>query len=356
MRRTAPLIIGGGPAGSAAAIVLARHNASPTILERNRETGDALCGGFMSWRTLETLASLGLEDLPGHSVDHLRLFAGQAKAEARLPRPAMGLSRKELDSRLIAQAESSGAGVERGIAARAFEEGRVETSDGARLTSDAVFLATGKHDLRGLARPHDPDQTLGIRIRLSPAPSLTALCGGAIELHLFERGYCGIVLQEGGRGNLCLAVRKSRLADADGDPMRLLAQWGMESPSFGERLAFADGAADAIGAVPYGWIARETGEGVYRLGDQAAVIPSLAGEGNGIALASGIMAAEHWLAGGSAEAYQSGFAGSARRPVWIARQIWRLGENWGSARMMVRLAAFAPWLAAHLAGQTRIGR
>lgn len=356
MRRTPPLIIGGGPAGSAAAITLAKGGAAPTILERNRETGDALCGGFLSWRTLETLESLGLERLGGHPVERLCLFAGNANAEARLPHRAIGLSRRSLDSLMLSKAESLGANIERGVSARSFGEAGIETSDGAALKPETVFLATGKHDLRGLPRPHDPDQTLGIRIRLAASPALTRLCCGAIELHLFERGYCGIVLQEGGRGNLCLAVRKARLAKAEGDPLRLLQQWAAESPAFAERMAFAESTPDAIGAVPYGWIAHETDDGIYRLGDQAAVIPSLAGEGNGIALASGIMAADAWLSGMAAESFQPRFARAATRPIWVAKQIWRLSESTGSAKMMVHLATLVPWLAAQLAGQTRIGR
>src|SRR5262249_11943500 len=60
MRRTAALILGGGPAGAAAAIRLAEQGLRPLVIERNRETGDALCGGFLSWRTLESLARLGV--------------------------------------------------------------------------------------------------------------------------------------------------------------------------------------------------------------------------------------------------------------------------------------------------------
>src|SRR5471030_1522538 len=60
MRRTAALILGGGPAGASAAIVLARAGAPHLLVERSRETGDAICGGFLSWRTLESLARLGV--------------------------------------------------------------------------------------------------------------------------------------------------------------------------------------------------------------------------------------------------------------------------------------------------------
>jgi flavin-dependent dehydrogenase len=356
MRRSAPLIVGGGPAGSAAAITLAVTGARPVVLERQRETGDALCGGFLSWRTLETLEALGIGETGGHLVGRLRLFAGESVGEARLPYPAIGVSRQRLDSLLLARAETLGAGVERGVTVRDWDNGRIETGDGAVLTPETLFLATGKHDLRGIGRPRDrPEaQTIGIRVRLAPNPALDRLISGTIELHLFDRGYCGLVLQEGGRGNLCLAVRKSRLTEAGGDPDRLLAEWGGESPAFAERLAFREGGSDAVGAIPYGWIAREALPGVFRLGDQGAVIPSLSGEGNGIALASGIMAGRSWLAGESSETFQPRLARATTRPVTIARALWHWAERPNTAQLMARGVRLAPWVAGRFAEWTRI--
>ena len=74
---------------------------------------------------------------------------------------------------------------------------------------------------------------------------------------------------------------------------------------------------DAIAAVPYGWHARQTTPGLFRIGDQAGVIPSLAGEGNGIALASGRSAAEAFLQGGREEAphWQARFGRQSGRPI-----------------------------------------
>ena len=233
---------------------------------------------------------------------------------------------------------------------------RIETGDGAGLTPETLFLATGKHDLRGIGRPRDrPEaQTIGIRVRLAPNPALDRLIGGTIELHLFDRGYCGLVLQEGGRGNLCLAVRKSRLTEAGGDPDRLLAEWGGESPAFAERLAFREGGSDAVGAIPYGWIAREALPGVFRLGDQGAVIPSLSGEGNGVALASGIIAARSWLAGEASETFQPRLARAAARPVTIAQALWHWAERPNTAQLMTRGVRLAPWLAGRFAEWTRV--
>ena len=154
-----------------------------------------------------------------------------------------------------------------------------------------------------------------------------------------------------------MAIRKSLLTEAGGDPEALIARLAVENPALGERIAFAQsGPVEAISAVPYGWQAPETRPGLFRLGDQAAVIPSLAGEGNGIALASGIAAAKFWLEGGAAAApaFQRRFARAATPPVRTAMRLWHIGERPLAAGLAVRLAALAPSLAAHFAAMTRI--
>lgn len=360
MRRKDPLIIGGGPAGSAAAIMLARGGARPLIIERTRETGDAICGGFVSWRTLASLETLGLglKDLAGHGVNQLRLFSGRHNARAPLPKPAIGISRRRLDSLLLERAIAAGAGVERGVAIREINAtGEARTADGATLFGESLFVATGKYDVRGATRARPENATFGLRMLLPSHPSLAAMIGDAIELHLFAGGYCGVMINENGETNLCMAVRKARLSAASGDVSALLAALGAENPALGARLGFAScSRIDAISAVPYGWIARETSAGLFRLGDQAAVIPSLAGEGNGIALASGIAAAKAWAAGqaAAAPAFQTQFASAAARPVGLAMRLWKAGETRWSARLATAVVRRFPAIAAHLAGITRI--
>ncbi|WP_046348859.1 NAD(P)/FAD-dependent oxidoreductase [Sphingomonas changbaiensis] len=356
MRREDTIILGGGPAGSAAAITLAKAGERPLVLERQRETGDALCGGFLSWHSLALLERLGIEKLRGATVDHVRLFSPNGSASARLPRPALGLSRRQLDSRLLAHAEALGARVEREVTARALDGCTIRT-DGETFAPDRLLLATGKHDVRGGGRPKpDGDPALGLRVRLGPAPALTRLVDGAIELHLFDRGYAGLVLQEDGSANLCLAVRKSRLNEAGG-PRALLHAIGRDVPALGERLAWlADQAAiDAIASVPYGWRATGTTPGVYRLGDQAGVMPSLAGEGMGIALTSGLLAGEAVLAGRPAEAFQRDLARRTGRPIAVARAILAFAERPPRAPLLVRTMRLAPGLATLLARATRVG-
>lgn len=359
MRRSDPLILGAGPAGAAAAVILAQGGARPLILERDLATGNAICGGFISWRTLATLERLGLtgDTLGGHRVTQLRLFAGGRKASAALPKPAIGISRLRLDTLVLGQAVKAGAAIERGVNLRELSGDTVRTADGATFEAESLFLATGKYDLRGVARVRSPNLTLGLRIAMAPSRAMAALIGDAIELHLFDGGYCGVMINETGAGNLCMAVRKSRLTEVGGDPAKLVDMLGQENPALGERIAFATSSAiDAISAVPYGWIARQTARGLFKLGDQAAVIPSLAGEGNGIALASGIAAANAWLADGpcAAAVYQARFAKSASRPVMTAMRLWQWAERPMIGKIATRIVGIAPRIAAQFAGLTRI--
>jgi flavin-dependent dehydrogenase len=357
MRREELLILGGGPAGAAAAIALAAQGTRALVLERQRETGDAICGGFLSWHSVAVLERLGVGKLRGATVGRLRIFAGDRVAEAPLPRPALGVSRRQLDTVLLARAAAVGARVERGVSVREASGTRLRLADGAELAAATLLLASGKHDVRGHARPRTADDpALGLRVRLGPAAGLDRLVGDAIELHLFDRGYAGLVMQEDGTANLCLALRKSRLA-ADGGPAALLAAIGREVPALGERLAWLDpgSAIDAIAAVPYGWRTGTTEPGVYRLGDQCGVIPSLAGEGMGIALASGAAAAAALATGADAGAFQHGFAARTARPIAIARMILALAERPRSAALLPRLMRLAPGLATTLALATRVG-
>jgi flavin-dependent dehydrogenase len=358
MHHHGPLILGAGPAGCAAAIVLARGGARPLLLDRSAEPGDALCGGFLSWRSAEQLAALGISPaaLGAQRVTTLRVFAGARQAEAALPAPAWGLSRHGLDTALRNKALAAGAALE----IDTVREVRGLVAHGAKdWQGTALLLASGKHDVRGQPRPRTAaDPALGLRLRVTPSPALRRGLAGMIELHLFDGGYGGIVLQENGTANLCLAIRKSRLAQAGGDPRALLESLARQHPRFAERLepGWHSARIETIGSVPYGWIAQETQPGLYRVGDQAAVIPSLAGEGMGIAMASGAMAAQAFLTGGAAAApaYQRQLARAAWHPLAVARTARALAESPAAQPLALGLVRAMPGLASLLLQHTRI--
>ena len=358
------LVIGAGPAGSSAAIALAQAGGRGLIVERTRLTGDALCGGFMSWATLASLRALGVDatTLGGHPVSRVRVIAGNRSAEVALPATGMGLSRHRLDTVLLARAEALGAAIERGVTVRGVANGAATLGDGATLSAVDIFVATGKHGLRDLPRVASArvtaDPVLGLRRRLPGSVALDRLVGDAVELILFDRGYAGLVQQEDGSINLCLAVHKSRLSAAGGDPAGLIAQLAAENPALAARLDAAGvddhPTIDAIAAVPYGWRTATTVPGIWRLGDQAGVIPSLAGEGMGIAIASARSAVAAFGQGVSAPAWQARFARQLARPLGVAGLLWRAGENPSINRAAVAALARVPQLLPFFARATRI--
>jgi len=355
VRRAPALIVGGGPAGASAAIALARGGAMPVLIDRSPGERDLVCGGFLGWDSIASLKRLGIDPatLGAKPIHRLRLISGTRIVEAALPKAAAGLSRRRLDSALLRMAEEAGAAVLRGRAARGLDGHRLRLDDGEEMEGDAIFLATGKHELRGAAREIGKRPvSVGLRAALTPSPEMARDLADTIELHLYNGGYAGLLLQEDGAVNLCLTAGRGRLA---GGPEALVAALARDAPLLAERLGEAHHDWEAIAGVPYGWRARATAPGVYRLGDQAAVIASLAGDGIAVALASGAAAAHACLQGDGtgARAYQRAFAKRAKCPLAIADMFRHMAEAPVRRKLLMGLAK-VPGLAAAAAKLTRI--
>lgn len=358
MRRTAALIVGGGPAGSAAAIALARAGERPRLIERSTEAHDVVCGAFLGWDALAALRKLGVDAaaLGARPIGRLRLIADSGRVETRLPRAAAGLSRRCLDDRLLAAARDAGAEVIRGRAARAADPSRrlLRLDDGAEMAADALLLATGKHELRGAQRPRDTGRDpVGLRTALSPSRSLDRSLEDVIELHLFDGGYAGLLLQEDGCANLCLSVSRRRIKRSGGIP-KLIRRLAEELPALRERLAEAEPIGwSAVSGIPYGWWANRTEPGLFRLGDQGAVIASLAGDGIAIALESGLQAAA--MIGKGSEAFQHRLGKRTAFPLLVAEGLrWTAGRPL-PRKLAIRLVGAFPSLTRLAARLTRVG-
>jgi flavin-dependent dehydrogenase len=312
MRRD-PLIIGAGPAGAAAAITLAQAGYRPVLAERTTGPSDKVCGDFLSDDTIQRAQSLGVDPValgavPIHSI---RLIHGERTTETTLPFPAFGLSRRAFDAALLSRAESAGAIVRTGQSVRQLTRDKGEwiaqTGDKSAFTAGAVFLATGKHDVRNLPRARTDRGAVGMKMYFRLAPGPAKILDGAIELTLFPGGYAGLQHVEDGQAVLCVAItRRAFLAYGGGWP-RLVAAIEQRSRHFAAMLAGAHPLLPrplAVAGIPYGYQADSgPSDGLFRLGDQAAVIPSLTGDGMAIALHSGQSAAETWMAGGDSAAY-----------------------------------------------------
>jgi len=310
------LILGGGVAGCAAAIALARKGRRVTLIERERTASHKVCGEFLSGEALEDLHALGIDvaSLGAVRIDHVRLAAAHRAAEAPLPFPAASLTRKALDTALFATAIDAGVCVERGRTVQALGRAadnlwQINLDDGTTRSAQTVFLATGKHDIRGHRRPDDPRRWIAFKMYFRLAPAQTAQLAHASELMLYPGGYGGIQPVEDGIANLCCVVQQKHLARGGHRWQNFLARIQQDCPHLAMRLAGAEPLLDkpiAVTHIPYGFLRPTTDDGLFCIGDQAAVIPSFTGDGISLALHTARRAVSAYLSGEPAPVFQAG--------------------------------------------------
>jgi flavin-dependent dehydrogenase len=309
------LIVGGGVAGCAAAIALARKGRRVRLIEREPTSRHKVCGEFLSGEALEDLHALSIDvaSLGAVPIEYVRLAAARRAAEAPLPFPAASLTRKALDIALIGEAIAMGVNVERGRSVRALDRTasnvwQATLDDGTSYEAPTVFLATGKHDLRGQARPRDPQRWVAFKMYFRLAPQQTTELERTSELMLYPGGYGGIQPVEGGIANFCCVVQQRHLSQAGHRWEAFLAKMQRDCPHLAMRLAGAEpllAKPVAITHIPYGYIRPTTENGLYCIGDQAAVIPSFTGDGISIALHTARCAAAAYVAAEPAPFFQA---------------------------------------------------
>ena len=358
------IVAGGGLAGPAAAILLARAGRSVTLIEREREPRHKVCGEFLSAEALALLRDLGVSPaaLGAVPIRGVRLCSARKTTEAELPFPAMSLTRGRLDEALLAIAETTGVRVLRGLTVDRLEqrEGHwhAQLSDGRTLSAPDAVLATGKHDLRGYRRPPGPQRDLvGLKMYWRLAPPQAAALGNRVELLLYPGGYAGLQPVENGAANLCCLVERNALARLGGWD-GLLRHMRAHCPALAQQLDGAIPLLDrplAIAPIPYGYVRRHApGERLWAVGDQAAVIPSFTGDGMSIALYSGRCAAQALLAGDPAQAFQQALHRRLRWQVARSTAVSRALLYAPTRRLLVFVVARCPALLRGTAIATRL--
>jgi len=359
------LVIGGGLAGSAVGAELSRAGLSVMLVEKEAAAHDKVCGEFLSHEAVHYLRRLGLEPeaLGSVPIERVRLTRGNRRVTAKLPFQAQSLSRRVLDEAMLSLAERAGAEIRRGVRVTSLSAQNslwtATVSDGPSLTARAAFLATGKHDVRGRKRPAGLQNNLiGFKIYWRLSPRQSRQLEGAVELALFEGGYAGLQPVEGRRANLCLLVHERSFGRAGRSWSTLLGAIRKQCPHLDERLEGAEPCSDrplAISSIPFGYVLKRS-TGPWHLGDQAAVIPSFAGDGMSIALHSARLAARHYLLGHDADAFQAELGRNVTRPIWLSTWLSRALLTSLGQRAAMGLSRLAPALLVGTAHSTRIPR
>ena len=201
----------------------------------------------------------------------------------------------------------------------------------------------------------EPEALIGFKLHFRLRPDQEAALAGHVEVVLFRGGYAGLQCVEHGVANLCLLVDRAEYGESW---PTLLASLERQDTHLARRL---DGARPcwerplSIFRVPYGFVHRGPEQaGVYRLGDQAAVIPSFCGDGMAIALHSARLAADAVLAGQDAATYHRAMRRDAGPPVRLAFGLYRLSRSAAVRSALIVATKVWPGLMRSVARRTRV--
>jgi len=315
--RTDVLVVGGGPAGSAAAITLARSGRSVLLIDKAEFPRDKCCGDGLTTLALRELAPLGVgpADVPNWQAVHDVWLRSPSGREVHLPMPNGGVfaattPRRELDAALLAAAEASGAVVREGCALRAIRQqhDRVEAdvdnlgtvSAGFVVAADGMWSPTRK--LLGLGAEGYLGEWHAFR---QYANGVTGTASDRLYVWFEEDllpGYAWSFPLPDGRVNLGYGVMRD--GSRHGKDMKALWTDLWQRPhisaALGADVCF-EGRATAW-PIPAGIDRAELAAGrVLFVGDAVRATDVMTGEGIGQALLTGRLAGEAIAEGGAAD-------------------------------------------------------
>jgi flavin-dependent dehydrogenase len=288
------IVIGGGPAGTSAAITCARDGVRVLLLERGRFPRHRVCGEFVSSESLDLLADL-------LAPQHAQLFSGAVRIRdvrafldgrtihTSVDPPAASISRLDLDSALWDSAKQSGAENQQRVVVQAVSGTGpflVKTSLG-EFEGRALINASGRWSNLNSVPVDSGVKWLGVKGHFaeSSPPS-------SVDLYFFEGGYCGVQpvdlrdeVARSGRVNACAMVR--------GDVASTLAEVFARQPALQERSHGWTPLSEPVSTSPL--LFREPQperDGVLMAGDAAGFVDPFVGDGISLALRSGRLAGE----------------------------------------------------------------
>jgi flavin-dependent dehydrogenase len=283
-------IIGGGPAGSSAAITAARSGARVALFEARDFPRHKVCGEFVSAESLDLLAWL-LHDTPEAAalfehapvLGRTRLFFRERVIEAAVSPVALSITRYDLDALLWDAAQRAGAEIHPNCEVTAIggdSPFTLQSSSGTH-SAKALIIAAGRWSQFTIDRtlPRGP-RWIGVKAQFREPHA-----EGSTDLYFFESGYCGVQPVGVDTVNACAMVRSDCATSLD-------EVFGLH-PRLAKRATGWQTLIQSISTAPL--VYREPQpmcNNIAFVGDAAAFIDPFAGDGISIAVRSGRVAAE----------------------------------------------------------------
>lgn len=302
-------VIGGGPAGSTLATLLAKAGRDVVLFEKDTFPRDKLCGEFLSPESQHILRELGLLERVASGAPEIRSarFSAPSGAEvhARLPDAALGVTRLRLDAALFDAAGDAGAQIcsghtvtdiipgVGGSALQVRADGAT-TRVGARVVVCTYGRRTRLDRVQGRKFMERQHPFVGFKRHHRPAPGadgqrLDDELSGVVEIHGFEGGYCGMSHVETGEVNVCMLLEQRFLDGIDRPTWPdIVGAISGENRRLRARLTALEPSEDTMHAVAQVPFERKNvfERGVFFCGDAAGMIAPLTGDGQAMAMES----------------------------------------------------------------------
>lgn len=299
-------IIGGGLAGLALGIQLARNGYGVVLLEKEKYPFHKVCGEYISNESKPFLESLGipLAQMSLPQIDTLHLTAPDGKLfRTRLPLGGFGIRRYTLDYLLAEKARQSGVTLLEETKATEIITGGggadikyTGKNGNQHLRASVGCAAYGKRsnlDVKGkrsFLQAHHPKLENHVAVKYHVQ---TDWPRNVIGLHNFRGGYCGISKIDGERYCLCYLTTAEKLNECGNVIPQLEEGLLHQNPAL--KKIFSQSQIDVSFPITISQISfaqkTQIENGLLMLGDAAGMITPLCGNGMSMALHSSKLAA-----------------------------------------------------------------
>jgi len=292
------IIVGGGLAGLVSALHLSQKGLEVLLIEKNEYPKHKVCGEYISNEVLPYLVSMGFDPFEygaKNITDFTLSTPGSRSISTTLPLGGFSISRYCIDAELAKKASEHGAKIHHALVTDIqFKQDRfkVITNKKEEFSADLVIGSFGKRSNLDVKLDRDfmkkPSPFLGVKAHYKgDFPE------EAVGLHNFPGGYCGISKVENDHINICyIADFKSfkKHKNISSFQENVLSKNKFLKKAFQEFEMVFDKPL-TISQVSFS--SKDPVENhVLMVGDAAGMIHPLAGNGMGMAISAGQMAAQ----------------------------------------------------------------
>lgn len=303
-------IIGGGPAGSVAAIRLADFGFEVCLIEKKIFPREILCGEFLSKEVIENLKQLGLYEeflsLNPNPIKRFRLINNDGKEiSTKLNFSAFGLRRSVFDNFLINAARRKGITILQPAEVKKITrkedlfqlDVRNSSLEDIKILSKYVIAAYGKHNIldKSLGRSFANTRTglNGVKFHFDEQ-YLNEFDKDEIRIYLSDGIYCGVNAVDENKVTVCFLEKKlSKNISSRENLLKFISS----TEKF--KILFKPGFEELVLCNPvwgtgdiYFGKRRAVENGIFMIGDAAGVIAPITGDGIGMACQSAVIVSD----------------------------------------------------------------